>query len=184
MSRKVARYGLPWAYEGMSADPVHWRDLGYDVVVRGEPLTLQGVDLPPLWRWFERGTAPYALRVARFGCGGCAKPTPVAVLELVRDEAGVGEPVAVLTAQLRRVHGSSREVVMCRALLHLPAPGAVCTHGPLIAHPGDEPVTTFCRRCGDQPVSWSTVVKTIRAAGGWAVTEADLRSMSRLVPLR
>lgn len=185
MSRKVVRYELPWAYEGMDTDPVHWRNLGYQVVVEGEPLHMEGVDLPPLWRWFDRASKVHALRLARFGCVGCSKPTPVAILEIVRDEAGIGEPVAVVTYQQRRARGESREVVVCRAVLHLTAPGAECSHGPLVAHPGDEPVTTFCRGCGDQPIPWATVVQTIRRAGGWVVVEADLKSSPRrLVSLR
>ena len=185
MSRKVVRYELPWAYEGMDTDPVHWRNLGYQVVVEGEPLHMEGVDLPPLWRWFTREDNPHALRVARFGCAGCSKPTPVAILEIVRDDPGRAEPVAVVTYQQSRARGVSREVVVCRAVLHLPAPGTNCQHGRLLAHPSDAPVTTFCRGCGDQSIPWARVVETIRRAGGWGVTEADLKpSRDRVVSLR
>lgn len=184
MSRKVARFELG-AYEGMSEDPVYWRDLGYRVVIEGEQLELQGVDLPPLWEWFDPADAPHALRVARFGCAGCSKPSPVARLQIVRDDAGIGEPVAVVTYQQRRRHAASREVVLAHAVLHVPPPGAKCKHGPLIAHPGDKPVTTFCRGCGDQSIPWSAVVETIRGAGGWSLSEADLKaSARRIVSLR
>lgn len=183
MSRKVQRFNKPMFYEEMNSDLAHWRDLGYNVVVQGEPLRLQGVDLPPLWRWFDETVQ--ALRVARFGCAGCAKPTPVAVLELIGDEAG-GERVAVVTYQQRRRTDTSREVVMARAVLHVAPPGSECRHGTMIAHVGDAPVVTFCRGCGDQPIAWQAVADTIRnGPGGWTATAADVRlAPRRLVPLR
>lgn len=184
MSRKVSQVPLPWAYEGLGEDPAHWRDLGYDVVVHGEPLTIHGVDLPPLWRWFDRANNPYTLRILRFGCARCS--TPVAEVKIVRDEPGVGEPVAAVTYQQSARVGLSREVVVRRALLHLPAPGGACRHGPLVAHVDDVPVTTFCRGCGPQLVPWEQVTAAIERAGGWEVTEDDLRSTARrrLVRLR
>ncbi len=161
MTRKVRRRSpAPFAWRGALSEIEFTRRQGADVVVDGTELLVEGVEIPPLWRWFDRSQPLWAEPVARVFCH-CGSG-PIAAVERLWQNGR--ESVARITYQQRAHVGDGREMLRFRAVLHPKTEH--CRHGRLVMHP-EEFVTVHCR-LHDSTLTGMVVVRSVIAAGGWS----------------
>ncbi len=154
MSRKVRSIGpAPYFRDPLSA--TYFRQLGFDAVLGGDELWLQGVDLPPVWQWFDLAQPVHGDKVARLFCQ-CGKG-PIGLVWRV------WQPGAETVAKVTYIHRAKSGMVERQAILHVNIDG--CRHGPLLLHPADQ-LEAHCR-LHNVALPGATVVDLVRRQGGW-----------------
>lgn len=160
MSKPVRhRRFAPFAWQGAFEDKTFWLRTGADAVVRGHSLSVEGVDLPPLWRWFDHSRSVWSENVARLFCHCGSGP----VADIARVWQDGREPVAFVRYQQRELVGDHSRMLIFSAVFH--RGDDVCCHGPLLLHEGGT-VTAHCR-VHDLEVTSEVVFRSLGQAGGW-----------------
>ncbi len=176
MTKKVREiHPAPWAWEGLERDPDYWLRVGAGVVLQGDQLSIQGVDLPPLWSWFDQTRPVPADKVARLFCHCGTGP-----LGLVWRVWQPGrETVAKVTYLQRRTSGRGDQMVELSAVLHLEAED--CRHGPLLLHRTGR-LRVHCRS-HDLTLTGGQIVGAVGSNGGWTDATPDVPPSPRRLVL-
>ncbi len=171
------RKSAPWAWEGAAEDRAFWLGKGAETVLDGHALSLEGVELPPLWRWFDRSSPVWREPVARLFCRCGAGP----VGDIARVWQQGREPVAEVRYQQREHRDDYSRMLVFRAVVHRSATG--CDHGSLILHDDDAAVVTHCR-VHDLTITGQAVARAVGAVGGWEGDQEAAPPRPRRVVLR
>ena len=177
MSKKPVLHRAPWVWKGAASDLVFHRETGAEVVVDGDELVIEGVELAPLHRWFDRARPAWADPVARLFCRCGAGP--VAVVSRIWQPGS--ETVALVDYGQRRRTDRTGEATMHRAVLHLGR--EECSHGPLLLHPADV-LRPYCRRHHPALPGQVVVDAVRRCEGGWSAAGPKSQPQPARVVLR
>ena len=130
------------------------------MVLDGAQLQIEGVELPALWRWFDRSQPIWSDRIGRIFCHCVAGP--IGLLDLVWQDGR--ESVVTIGYQQRRRQSRGDEMLTFRALMHREDPH--CAHGSLLMHVGGS-LDLHCRT-HDLVLTGDQVVRCVGETGGWA----------------
>lgn len=159
-NRANQRRAAPFIWSGAASEPEFWLRTGAESIVNG--VELQGLPIPPLWKWFDRNRPAYREPVARLFCHCGSGP----VGDIARIWQDGREPVAEVRYQQRREHQDYSQMTTFRAIFH-PSQDA-CGHGPLMLHDTSEDgVITHCR-VHDLRIDGHVVAGSVGAVGGWS----------------